>query len=124
MKLYATTTSERASKGQGGNKKLETEFYIGDKLQPFLAVLVQLQALENDLYKIKIGYGDLDNEIEYIINAHGFIQKGKHKAELCYCQESGLSVPHYKDDHGTSKGKQKKDEQSQIYDKGQYTDIQ
>jgi len=29
MKLYAITTSERASKGQGGNKKLEIELTIG-----------------------------------------------------------------------------------------------
>lgn len=27
MKLYATTTSERASKGQGGNKYLEIDVY-------------------------------------------------------------------------------------------------
>ena len=28
MKLYATTTSERASKGQGGNKKIEINLTI------------------------------------------------------------------------------------------------
>ena len=28
MKLYATTTSERASKGQGGNKHLQTDILV------------------------------------------------------------------------------------------------
>jgi hypothetical protein len=31
MKLYATTTSERATKGQGGNKYLSIEVLDGDK---------------------------------------------------------------------------------------------
>jgi hypothetical protein len=31
MKLYATTTSERASKGQGGNEFLDVHFYYEDK---------------------------------------------------------------------------------------------
>lgn len=31
MKLYATVSSERASKGQGGNEKLELELFIGSK---------------------------------------------------------------------------------------------
>ncbi len=30
MKLYATTTSERASKGQGGNKFIRVEFLVGN----------------------------------------------------------------------------------------------
>jgi hypothetical protein len=29
MKLYATTTSERASKGQGGNKEIRIQFQAG-----------------------------------------------------------------------------------------------
>ena len=31
MKLYATTTSERASKGQGGNKFIQTKLVVGNK---------------------------------------------------------------------------------------------
>ena len=31
MKLYATTTSERASKGQGGNQFLDISLYYGKK---------------------------------------------------------------------------------------------
>ena len=34
MKLYATVTSERASKGQGGNKYLNVDLMGGDKNNP------------------------------------------------------------------------------------------
>ena len=34
MKLYATTTSERASKGQGGNDYLNIDILINDRTQP------------------------------------------------------------------------------------------
>lgn len=34
MKLYATTTSERASKGQGGNDYIETNYYITSQEKP------------------------------------------------------------------------------------------
>ena len=33
MKLYAKVTSERASKGQGGNKFLSVDFTVGDAIQ-------------------------------------------------------------------------------------------
>ena len=34
MKLYETITSERATKGQGGNKQINTAIYIDDKKNP------------------------------------------------------------------------------------------
>lgn len=34
MKLYANVQSERASKGQGGNKFVRTDYYIGDAKSP------------------------------------------------------------------------------------------
>lgn len=34
MKLYATTTSERATKGQGGNKQLNLAIYIDNREKP------------------------------------------------------------------------------------------
>ncbi len=40
MKLYATTTSERASKGQGGNEYIETNFFITSKESPQARVRV------------------------------------------------------------------------------------
>lgn len=33
MKLYATVTSERASKGQGGNSHIDIDITVDDKLQ-------------------------------------------------------------------------------------------
>lgn len=43
MKLYSTTTSERASKSQGGNKFIETEYLIGSKDNPECVARVRLQ---------------------------------------------------------------------------------
>lgn len=34
MKLYATVKSERASKGQGGNKQINLDIFIDDKKHP------------------------------------------------------------------------------------------
>jgi hypothetical protein len=36
MKLYGTITSERATKGQGGNKYLNIDILVGDKNNPIL----------------------------------------------------------------------------------------
>ncbi len=43
MKLYATTTSERASKGQGGNDFLRSDIYITDRNQPQYRVIVTVE---------------------------------------------------------------------------------
>ena len=43
MKLYGTLTSERASKGQGGNKMLDTLYTIGESRAPFMAVKMTVQ---------------------------------------------------------------------------------
>lgn len=40
MKLYATVTSERASKGQGGNKFLEIELKVRDRNVPIGLILL------------------------------------------------------------------------------------
>lgn len=47
MKLYATTTSERASKGQGGNEYLSIDILVGDKRSPFLLGKVRVEHREN-----------------------------------------------------------------------------
>lgn len=80
MKLYATTTSERASKGQGGNKFIDVLF-TGETNQPFLYVKVR-----------PIGDYDKDNVIVTVIDTR--------KAKIVY--DAVLYNP--------SKGKQKKDE--------------
>lgn len=40
MKLYATTTSERAMKGQGGNKMVNIALYIEDRKNPRFRMFV------------------------------------------------------------------------------------
>lgn len=40
MKLYGTITSERASKGQGGNKELEIIIQVGDSRKTIARLLV------------------------------------------------------------------------------------
>ena len=38
MLLYAIVKSERASKGQGGNERLDTLYTIGETREPFMEV--------------------------------------------------------------------------------------
>lgn len=38
MKLYATITSERASKGQGGNQRLDTVYTVGKSRREFMRI--------------------------------------------------------------------------------------
>ncbi len=92
MKLYATTTSERASKGQGGNKYVRTDYFTENGERKLCVIIEQLKQDEAHISVSSVN-GD---EIKQVYR-HSFIN---------------------------TKGKQKKDEQSQIYDKGQYTDIQ
>ena len=46
MKLYATTTSERASKGQGGNKYLDIEILVGNKNNPYTLAKLRVEHRE------------------------------------------------------------------------------
>jgi hypothetical protein len=52
MKLYATVESERASKGQGGNERLDTVYTTGDNYSPFLAVNMTVR--EDDTVLVQI----------------------------------------------------------------------
>tara|TARA_Y100000310_G_C20512902_1_gene729757 strand:- start:80 stop:547 length:468 start_codon:yes stop_codon:yes gene_type:complete len=117
MKLYAKTTSERANKGQGGNKKLEIIltadnperreeykiWYQIDEKGTHLAIY-DVQRGENILAKPKSRQKDCGIEhtkpIDTIVC--------KQKDEKCWCSETELSIPHYSDDH--TKGKQQKGE--------------
>lgn len=87
MKLYATTTSERASKGQGGNKYLNID--ILDEEENLIAYISVLSY--NDKPTIKIYY-DIDliekPEMigEYLSKAINI--KGK-KQKTAKCSECG-----------------------------------
>ncbi len=51
MKLYATTTSERASKGQGGNKYLNIDIFMGSAKNS-IKILEGTITQENDGYVV------------------------------------------------------------------------
>lgn len=100
MKLYATTTSERASKGQGGNH-IETTITDKDK-----NILIRFEVNTKDLrnkndirleYFSKVIDGDYDFLVNLKSNIAFFIDtelKGKsQKGEKCYGQhiENGLA---------------------------------
>lgn len=83
MKLYATTTSERASKGQGGNEYLITE--ILDKNRDKLLTL-HITAAKSNLRGEHYNIYLTNHQSEYIdmLNeAKGEKQKG----EKCNCGE-------------------------------------
>lgn len=47
MKLYAKTTSERASKGQGGNDYLDIQITVGNKKDPFTLGQIRVEHRQN-----------------------------------------------------------------------------
>lgn len=70
MKLYATTTSERASKGQGGNKEIRIDLYVINRDEPLYEIV-----LTSDLLEIK-NYGESD----YLLRLEN-VPKGKQKKD-------------------------------------------
>lgn len=80
MKLYATTTSERASKGQGGNEYLNIDILDENKnIIMYISVIVR-----NKKPTIKI-YHDMEiqqSPLEKIMSS-GEQSKGKQKKDEC-----------------------------------------
>ena len=66
MKLYATTTSERAWKGQGGNKYLSIEIKT-DKTILTACFIEVIEKDEDNLYIKITGNGELRNGKTYTI---------------------------------------------------------
>lgn len=74
MKLYATVTSERASKGQGGNDYLEIELKAFDRLHPigYLLMSVHEDAEgHKDQYLLTFKRDD-DDEPIILLEGHQF----------------------------------------------------
>ena len=94
MRLYATTTSERASKGQGG-KWLSIELQSDKTVLPFCFIEV-IEKDENNVYLNITGNGELKMGVKYTIpkeyRGQEVIEKAVKKLEKII------------------KGKQKKDE--------------
>lgn len=74
MKLYATITSERASKGQGGNKELRIAILVGDKHNPKVIGTITLFSpdKENKNGLLAYNFYDVPN---WLIEAHGTLEK-------------------------------------------------
>lgn len=80
MKLYAITTSERASKGQGGNEYVNIEMFVGESKHPMFIGKVKMY-IENDLYCVDYypGYDNLDIKplAKFINESKGKQKKGE-----------------------------------------------
>lgn len=60
MKLYATTTSERASKGQGGNKLLNIDITAGNSRDKVLSISFKADSsLEKYCINVSSVQGDI-----------------------------------------------------------------
>ena len=94
MKLYATTTSERATKGQGGNDYLSIDVQNEDK-ESILTIKIEkgfMYSIKGQIYQMTI-----KNLIDGTISRT--IIKKLQQAKICYCSDTELSIPHYSDDH-------------------------
>ena len=83
MKLYATVTSERASKGQGGNEWLAVDFTVGDAENPisFGRILLDLRKNEEGFPAFVLQYNG--SEIaSYPLNQVATIKGKRQKGEI------------------------------------------
>ncbi len=97
MKLYATTTSERASKGQGGNDKLIVEFSANGGKDKICSIEMKMDHDMVRLFLIETG-GIISPTSVYQKNIENLFQKAGWNDNLCI---NGKQLP---------KGKRQKDE--------------
>ena len=83
MKLYATTTSERASKGQGGNEYLAIDIMTAPNIKHYR---INVNMVDNipimEIYEYKSGRNILTKSIDI-----KWQQKGKSQKGEIYCNE-------------------------------------
>jgi hypothetical protein len=77
MKLYATTTSERATKGQGGNEYLEIDITIKDDAgeRPFCTLRLEEKEYTFELFNKNTG--ENYDSIDKITKTKGEKKKGE-----------------------------------------------
>ena len=88
MKLYATVTSERATKGQGGNNFLRIELTIGDGLNPKDIGAIELVNVGDERYQLRY-YPTTKHDGVLLTNGNfPQIEKGKRQKgnNNCYAQ--------------------------------------
>ena len=91
MKLYATVTSERATKGQGGNKHLTSEISINDEDIKHIVKVLITRDEEKDRYIVTIFQ---DNEM--ISDKYIYRPKGNKQKTAKECKHNN----HYADRNG------------------------
>ncbi len=88
MKLYATTTSERASKGQGGNEYLKIELLVGNAKEPASAGLIEVLPTGHNHFTVYYRYMGKSKELKTLdLSESVFAEKGnKQKVECVHCK--------------------------------------
>lgn len=98
MKLYATIQSDRATKGQGGNKFLDIKIQAGQEQKEILRILINDTPLDKSYLTARIvsitGHTVFLRSLLDQINQSLEIGK-KQKGEKCYCSDDDMSIPHY-----------------------------
>ncbi len=82
MKLYATVTSERASKGQGGNEYLDIVIHAGSERRIISTIQVRKITGNVTIYTVYAG----DEKIGELIDTKGEKQKGEHLCVIEGCE--------------------------------------
>ena len=87
MNLYATITSERATKGQGGNKRLDINLFYIDRENP--AIKIDFRPIDDKTFYLKLT--DNKGKIIFAKQIKGKSQKGEilpfHNHNGCYNQD-------------------------------------
>lgn len=87
MKLYATITSERASKSQGGNKRLDISIIVGSESEQHEAGVVSVREKDKGVFVV-LYHADWNREgmnLATIDTTKGKRQKGEIVLDTCYC---------------------------------------
>lgn len=99
MKLYATVTSERASKGQGGNNELVINITVGNKSRREIANIVlrtsggSLTGDSDDQYALEYYPVNRDKGGRVVLDTGSLEVKGnKQKVEKCRWTNKGVSA--------------------------------
>lgn len=66
MRLYATVKSERATKGQGGNKEIVVEFYVGSSNKSTKIAEAILTPQGEEAYKLLVA--TLTERLDFLID--------------------------------------------------------
>lgn len=83
MKLYATTTSERASKGQGGNKQLTVEFKVETDKGREIVGQVEMRVERETIHLIS-------NVPQYKVYIKGKSQKGERNFAIEHINDADM----------------------------------